>query len=539
MTSKSPTTTVPPSASVSFVTEEELVAKCITSGLVIRKAPNFTITHPPITLRPLCVSRKVFTEVTELQTVWNILVDTISRDISFLTNALAHCAASDVAFTGRLLEIAKRIYGDSTAHAFLYQQAMLGVFRTDYMEDGRTKEWKNVEINTISVSFAGLAPRANAFHEYVAKAERVENPQEVQPEIRRGLSDVEIPLALAETHAYVVKNGFVDVEQGCAVSQQIFTPVVVFVIQENERNTGDQFLLSTKLLEAHGVRSVRRTMTQLSETMRLLPCAVKSTQGSTLRGLAGEPPVDEAPAPPPCAVFDNFVATVFYFRCAYVPSDFINEKCWEAREAMERSSAVKAPSLPHHLVGFKKIQQLLCDPSILRRYTSEESAVRLSKTFMGQYSLDPTEERHAGEPSIDALIADAAADPRKYVLKPQLEGGGNLVAGAALVATLQLPESDPMYHRIRNEYILMERIPFHARAGTILKEGVLVDIAGGLCSELGVFGTILCTSPGVVSFNRSVGTLVRTKPADVDDGGVMAGVAALDSLAIEGGALSH
>jgi glutathione synthase len=524
-------TVAPLSSTVRFVTEEELVAKCITSGLVIRKAPNFTITHPPITLRPLCVSRAVFNEVTELQTEWNLLVDTISRDVSFLTSALAHCAASDVAFTGRLLEIAKRIYGDTASRAFLYQQAMLGVFRTDYMEDGLTKEWKNVEINTISVSFAGLAPRANGFHEYVAKAERVENPQEVQPEIRRGLSDVEIPLALAETHSWVVRNGFVTVEQGCADSQLVFTPVVVFVIQENERNTGDQYLLSTRLLEAHGVRSVRRTMTQLSETMRLLPSAKSRSTPAAIDSAEAAAEID-APAPPPCAVFDNFVATVFYFRCAYVPSDFINEACWDAREAMERSSAVKAPSLPHHLVGFKKIQQLLCDPAILRKYTSDQSAVRLSKTFMGQYSLDPTEAQHIGGPSVDALIADAIADPRKYVLKPQLEGGGNLVAGDSLVAALQLPETDPMYQRIRSEYILMERIPFHARAGTILREGKLVSISGGLCSELGVFGTILCTSPGVVSFNRSVGTLVRTKPADIDDGGVMAGVAALDSLAI-------
>lgn len=525
-----------------YVTADELVAKCLTSGLVIRKAPTFAITHPPLTLRPLSISQRTYTDITTLQTDWNVLVDTIARDFSFLSKSLERCAASDAAFTGRLLSMMQQVYvkpdptptvsGSASPPPIppCFQRAMLGVFRTDYMEDGRTKQWKNVEINTISVSFAGLAPRVNAFHQYLLAAEKMECPTVRQPLLERGTSDLEVPRALAETHEYVLNNGFVEVP-GDAAATPTLVPVVVFVIQENERNTGDQYLLSIRLLEAHGVRSVRRTLSQLGETIKLVPsaCAEK----------------------PPCAVFDNFIATVFYFRCGYVPADFISERCWEAREAIERSSAVKCPSLPHHLVGFKKIQQLLCDGAILRRFTtSEESAVRLSSTFMGQHSLDVFDEtalksiaeRDATQSpsaalasSIDALIADAVANPRKYVLKPQLEGGGNLVSGNGIVDIFRLPPEDPTFQRVRTEYILMERIPFDATPGSILREGAVLSVPGGLCSELGVFGTVLSTgsSDGSTMFNRSVGTLVRTKPADVDDGGVMAGVAALDSLCIE------
>jgi glutathione synthase len=490
-----------------FATADELVAKCMTSGLVIRKAPTYEITHPPLTLHPLCVSQEVYKFITELQRDWNALVDAVARDFTFLLDALGRCAASDTAFTGRLLEMMKRIY--IAAPPGSVQEAMLGIFRTDYMEDAKTREWKNVEVNAISVSFAGLAPRVNEFHQYLAAAEKSERPSAITPILTRGNSDVEVPRALAEAHNYVLSNDYVRMHDDSDQQQRV--PVIVFVIQEKERNTGDQYLLSIQLLEAHGVRSVRRTMSQLGETMQLIP------------GLK--------PGAPPCAVFDNYVATVFYFRCSYVPTDFVNESCWEAREAMERSSAVKCPSLPHHLVGFKKIQQVLYDAATLRRFTaSEDSAVRLSSTFMAQYSLD-AEESDAS--CIQVLIADAMANPHKYVLKPQLEGGGNLVAGQELVKALSLPVSDPKYQRIRREFILMERIAFGSKAGAILRDGMIMSIPGGLCSEMGTFGTILSTGRGAVLFNRTTGTLVRTKPADVDDGGVMAGVAALDSLAMQ------
>jgi glutathione synthase len=115
-----------------------------------------------------------------------------------------------------------------------------------------------------------------------------------------------------------------------------------------------------------------------------------------------------------------------------------------------------------------------------------------------------------------------------------------LFANEALVKLLSLPETDPMHSRARKEFILMTRIDFPKFSGRMLRWGEVLTFEANLCCELGVYGTILTDvgqedgeSGAVVVLHNTVdGTLVRTKPADMDDGGVMAGVAALDSLAI-------
>lgn len=47
-----------------------------------------------------------------------------------------------------------------------------------------------------------------------------------------------------------------------------------------------------------------------------------------------------------------------YFRCGYTPADYPGEAEWAAREAIERSAAVKCPSVAYHLAGTKRVQQV-------------------------------------------------------------------------------------------------------------------------------------------------------------------------------------
>ena len=226
--------------------------------------------------------------------------------------------------------------------------------------------------------------------------------------------------------------------------------------------------------------------------------------------------------------------------------------------------------------------------------------------FVPIYSLNPKENPHA-----EAVIADAITNPRNYVLKPQLEGGGNLYSGDEMVTLLRIakPEgseetlSEPQkeflrtYWRVRNEYILMRRInvkkhgcdpinstnavadsnndsdasPLFRMGQVISKAQVRAACVGinhqpndDLCSELGIYGVILSEGPmphstpsGIgsivepsattdgttfssvvapqrvrVLLNDSAGYVIRSKLASVDDGGVMAGAAFLDSIAL-------
>ena len=72
----------------------------------------------------------------------------------------------------------------------------------------------------------------------------------------------------------------------------------------------------------------------------------------------------------------------------------------------------------------------------------------------GLWSLDDMEDA-----ATKAVLADAQARPERYVLKPQREGGGNNLYGAAAAERLRDP-------RGLAAYILMQRIrpPINRRA---------------------------------------------------------------------------
>ena len=54
-----------------------------------------------------------------------------------------------------------------------------------------------------------------------------------------------------------------------------------------------------------------------------------------------------------------------YFRAGYTPHDYPGEAEWEARLLIERSFALKCPSIGQHLAGTKKVQQVLAAPAML------------------------------------------------------------------------------------------------------------------------------------------------------------------------------
>ena len=63
-----------------------------------------------------------------------------------------------------------------------------------------------------------------------------------------------------------------------------------------------------------------------------------------------------------------------YFRAGYTPHDYPGEAEWEARLLIERSFALKCPSIGQHLAGTKKVQQVLAAPAMLARFVDPEQA---------------------------------------------------------------------------------------------------------------------------------------------------------------------
>ena len=81
----------------------------------------------------------------------------------------------------------------------------------------------------------------------------------------------------------------------------------------------------------------------------------------------------------------------------------------------------------------------------------------------------------------------ALADPERFVLKPQREGGGNNVYGQDIKTFLEkIQHSDE-----RNAYILMDRIHPPITQNYMVRPGWPKGILKDVISELGIFGYLI------------------------------------------------
>lgn len=57
---------------------------------------------------------------------------------------------------------------------------------------------------------------------------------------------------------------------------------------------------------------------------------------------------------------DKEVAVV-YFRAGYSPDQYLTDRDWDVRLMIERSKALKCPSIQYHLAGTKKVIRLIVE----------------------------------------------------------------------------------------------------------------------------------------------------------------------------------
>lgn len=114
---------------------------------------------------------------------------------------------------------------------------------------------------------------------------------------------------------------------------------------------------------------------------------------------------------------DDYEIAVTYFRAGYGPNDYPTNAEWDARALIEQSYSIKCPNAAYHLVGSKKIQQVLAEPGMLEKFMNPTHSSILRSSFTGLYPLDQSPE------GLEAY-KKAIEEPDKYVLKPQREGGG-------------------------------------------------------------------------------------------------------------------
>jgi glutathione synthase len=306
---------------------------------------------------------------------------------------------------------------------------------------------------------------------------------------------------------------------------------VLLVVQDGERNIFDQKHLEYEIsAPPTSTLAFRVPFSALLQQTRLADAG--STKGRQLLFT------------PPNLPHHTFEVAVAYLRCAYGPGDYpAGSDAWEARYHLERSAAIKCPSVLTQVAGTKKVQQVLATPSnpsdpgapsadnILHRFLHPAAHAttlpQLERTFANIYPLD--EASAAGR-----RARELARDPARcvdYVLKPQREGGGNNIYGAAIPGYLR---GLPAPHW--DAHVLMELIRPPAVRNTILRMGALEH--GGVICELGVFGACLWDaskgSSGNILYNETPGYLLRTKGDQSEEGGVAAGFGCMDSVTLVG-----
>ncbi|XP_018579703.1 glutathione synthetase isoform X2 [Anoplophora glabripennis] len=456
---------------------KELVEKAkdwaIMHGAAMRSKACFSedsLNFAPFVLLPSTFPSKEFRRAVEVQIILNELVHRVAHNREFLTTTLKETIQVDE-FTGNLFKIYETVQDEGVT-----QRVALGLLRSDYMIHSEyANHIKQVEINTIASSFGGIATSLPRFHRYVLQElgcfEHIQNLPE--------------------------NNALAGLCQGMLEAWKIYgdpKAVILFIVEDVTYNICDQRLHEFKIRELNPhVKVIRRTLTQVGDNGSL-------NSNNEL-------------------IIDGLVVSVIYFRAGYEPGHYPSKKEWDARLLMERSQAIKSPSIQYHLAGTKKVQQALAKSGILELFLTEAKKIEsVRDIFTGLYGLDFDEFG-------DQAVQMALNEPDRFVLKPQREGGGNNFYGSEVrEVMLQMKDS-----RERTAWILMERIL------PPLSTGYIVRPAGSnpppLCemvSELGIFGVIIGDSEKIL-VNKQVGHMLRTKVSTANEGGVAAGLGALDS----------
>lgn len=456
----------------------------LANGLVMYPPQPFDDYSPvlaPITLYPTPFPKDEFQRSLDISKTYNKLYANIVSERGWLLDIIKGLSISDKDFTGKLYSC----YLEAEKNG-IPQDVSLALIRSDYMYDEQTKVIKQVEFNTVSVSFGGLSSKVGKLHsflnttgDYNSEASSPYYPKDTLP--------------ISESASGLAKGLYSGVKYyNDTYLQGENKSIVLFVVQPNERNAFDQRSVELPLLDEFNVISKRVDLPDVSKSVKIDPTSKK-------------------------LFYKGLEVSVVYYRSAYGPSEFQNAETWECRTMLESTMAIKCPSLLTQLSGAKKIQQLLTNDEHLLKFVNNEEMSALKQTFCKIHPLDSSAQGQ--------LAKELAFDePHKFVLKPQREGGGNNIYKEDIPGFLKsIPEKD------WEGYILMELIHPKTHNNVILRNGEL--LTDGIVSELGIFGSYLFNEKsGVIHNNETHGHLLRSKTSSSNEGGVAAGYGCVDNL---------
>lgn len=459
-------------------------------GLTFRKKdiPSDNIVQQvPFTLFPTPFPLRLYNECLSIQPILNKLLFRLSDKLPYINDQLGKI---NDGLAEKLLDIA-----NYCAQEGLAQPIQSCICRSDYMLDlFKTESGYNnlrarqVEINAIASGMSSLSTTATSIHNYIMSKYHIDDNN------RDGL------FFPTNNSLELVVTGLVDAFNCYGKSDSY----ILLVNEPRSFNFRDHVMIERTIHQMRpDIRIVRRCITMLT----------KFKHGPNKELL----------------VDGNKEIAVVYFRYGYDPTHYLfnNKEAWNLRLLLERSRAIKCPSVNFHLAGFKKFQQVLNTQQELEQFLYPNESGRLAKVFCKLYSLDQdTEEGKLG-------LSFGIENYDKLVLKPQLEGGGHNFFGDEVLVKLESLKQEEL-----RQFILMEYINSPKERNWLLKpeqdygqDARVLETQDYLVSELGIYGSVLGSTGRILS-NKSAGYLVRSKNLGAKENGVASGFAGLSSLVL-------
>ncbi|KAN0062921.1 Glutathione synthetase [Thecaphora frezii] len=512
--------------------------------------PYDSVIHAPFSLLPSPFPRVLFDYAQSLQPTYDVLYASLAASPAFLSDVIGGSVSKVDAFQASLWQIYQQVQRQPSR-----QKVGLGLFRSDYLlhrpEDAQSTQQqqgeltiKQVEFNTISASFGALCTKVAQMHRYLARnsagyfgAHDGKLGDEANVPRNEALDVLAGGLAAGHREYLAQRRLSTKEEEGTAAVAS--SPVVLFVVQQHERNAFDQRWIESTLSQDHGVGVIRQTFAELHTSA--------SVRGDEGRLYVVPPYGGEA-----------VEVSVVYYRAGYGPADYPSQAEWELRLRIEQSLAIKCPTVALQLAGAKKVQQVLAEPGVTERVlrdekktggkvVSEQEVEAVRASFTDLYPLDGSV---LGERAYRLVLER----PERFVMKPQREGGGNNVYRHDIPVALERMDKEDEERSLqgkgaegvktREGYILMSLIQPPKglgnwlvkanTAGTPDKAGVQPAVlASDVVSELGVYGAILYRDgeeEGQVEVvhHKAGGFLLRTKARESDEGGVAVGFSVID-----------
>jgi len=372
-------------------------------------------------------------------------------------------------FVRRLYEISKK------CRAYPHtQKVSLVVSRNDYMYNSKDNRWLQVEYNTIA---AGLMPSSDSV-------------QKLHKHVNQNLFDAKDLEFEKSQNMELLKDALLAGYKAYSNKKAV---ALLIIPNAFEANMFDQRRVEKSLFE-NGIDCLRVTLEEVYNNSE----------------------------------FDESTGTLYvhgqevglvYFRAGYIPEHYYNEDTWKAREIIEMSRAVKCPNIDSQMINFKIFQVYLAKDHVLENFIPEEAK---RKQFQKNFAQFWDFEDYTKIPEILAMVE---SNPSLYVLKPQREGGANNYFDHEIVDMIKNLSPEEI-----STYLLMEKIDSSPHIGYFVRNKQMNIMP--CTSELGVFAYVLSDSEKILE-SKVGGTLVRSKPSCLSEGGLARGYGVIDSFVYE------